>query len=371
MFDFIAIPFGYLMRFCYMIFDNYGLAIILFTLITKIVLFPLSLKQHKSTVKMQLFQPKIDKLKKMYGNNQQKLQEEQMKLYADEGYNPMSSCLPLFIQMPILLGLYNVIRNPLKYIAGVSKEVIAKGIEIMQNNQDKFAFLTGKTEGEFGVYGETYLINAVSENSEVFKDLNTISPDVVNKISDFDYTFLGLDMGALPSAGGILLLIPIFSFIFNLLYSVYMQHRAKMARGKNAPKQPGGNFLLFFTPIFSTFIAFTVPAGLGVYWIWSTVFMFLQSLLLYKFYTSEKVEKSIEKDKEKRAEKRKTRPSFYERALEAQKMQNEQLNVNKDVKISSEDAKLSKSEMKDFQRRTLNEARRRMAEKYGDEFTEE
>ena len=103
---------------------NYALAIVLFTLVTKIILFPLSVKQQKSAAAMAAFQPKLEKLKKQYANNQQKLQEEQMKLYSEEGINPMASCLPLFIQFPILYGIFDVVYRPISHILRFSSDVI-------------------------------------------------------------------------------------------------------------------------------------------------------------------------------------------------------------------------------------------------------
>lgn len=99
--DFITsifgIPLGYVMWGCYSLVKNYGIALILFTLVTKLILFPFSLKQQKGMVKMARMQPKLMELQKKYGNNKQKLNEEMMKMYEREGYNPMSGCLPLLL----------------------------------------------------------------------------------------------------------------------------------------------------------------------------------------------------------------------------------------------------------------------------------
>ena len=90
---------GYLMKLCYIIFNNYGLALIVFTLIIKLITVPFQIKQQKNTARMAKFQPQLKKLQNKYGNNKEKYQEEMMKLYAEEGINPMGSCLPMIITM--------------------------------------------------------------------------------------------------------------------------------------------------------------------------------------------------------------------------------------------------------------------------------
>ena len=105
LYDIIGVPFGYLMRLIYSICNNYAVAIILFTVITKILLLPVNYKTQKGAARMQLLNPKLEKLKKSFANNPQRLQEEQQKLYQQEGVNPMGSCLPAFIQMFLLFGV--------------------------------------------------------------------------------------------------------------------------------------------------------------------------------------------------------------------------------------------------------------------------
>ena len=95
LYDIIGITFCYLMRLIYFICKNYAVSIILFTIVTKLLLFPVNYKTQKSAARMQLLNPKLEKLKKSFGSNQQRLQEEQQKLYAQEGINPMASCLSL------------------------------------------------------------------------------------------------------------------------------------------------------------------------------------------------------------------------------------------------------------------------------------
>jgi YidC/Oxa1 family membrane protein insertase len=118
----IAIPLGWIMKGLYYVVKNYGIALLLFTFVTRLIVFPLAIKQQKSTAKMALLTPELEKIKKKYGKNQQKMQEEQMALYAKTGINPMASCLPMIVTMVILFALIPIIYGPLTYISNADKD---------------------------------------------------------------------------------------------------------------------------------------------------------------------------------------------------------------------------------------------------------
>ena len=101
----LGYPLGWIMWAIYKVVNNYGVALILFTVLVRLALFPLSVKQQKSSAKMQVFQPKMQEIQKKYANNKEKQQEEMMKLYEQHGYNPMAGCLPSIIQMILLFGM--------------------------------------------------------------------------------------------------------------------------------------------------------------------------------------------------------------------------------------------------------------------------
>lgn len=363
MFDFIGVPFGWIMYWFFQLVKNYGVALVLFTLFTRLILVPLAVKQQKNTIRMQAFQPKLQKLQKKYANNKEKLNEETMKLYSEEGVNPMSSCLPLLIQMPIIFGLYNVINKPITHLLRISSSTIAKATTIITENKDKFEALKGVSERSIDVRAESYIIKAVQENSSMFSDLGS---GFVDKVSNFDYTFLGLNMGDRPTFTSILILVPILSFVVNLAVTIYTQHKTKQMNPGPKPGGMGMNAMLYIMPVFSAVFAYTVPAGLGIYWILSSLFALIQTFVLYNIYTPERVQEIAEKEKQKK--KKSNRKSMYERAMEAQAMKDG--TYKKPVTTSSDDGekKMSKAELKEYQRKVLNEARRRMAEKYGDEY---
>lgn len=114
----IARPLGMLLTLIYDFVGSYGLAIVIFTVIVKLCLYPLYAKQIKSSVRMAEVQPKMAALQQKYRNDKEKLNEKMMELYKEEKYNPMSGCLPMLIQLPIIFGLFSLLRNPMTYIAG-------------------------------------------------------------------------------------------------------------------------------------------------------------------------------------------------------------------------------------------------------------
>lgn len=112
----LAKPLGYLLRFIYGLTGNYGISLIILTAIVKLVLYPLYVKQIKSTANMAELQPKMQEIQTKYADDQAKQQEELQKLYSENGYNPMGGCLPMLIQFPIIMGLFALLRNPMQYM---------------------------------------------------------------------------------------------------------------------------------------------------------------------------------------------------------------------------------------------------------------
>lgn len=383
----IGYPLGLIMWLLYQITHNYAWSILFFTLITRLLLFPLSVKQQKSTAAMTAFQPKLEKLKKQYANNQQKLQEEQMKLYAEEGINPMSSCLPLFIQIPLLYGVYDVVNRPISHIVRVGSDVINKAIEIVK---PLYTNADGIVDSNFNYRPETYIIKEIQQNPAAFESLN--NPEFVEKVTDFNNKLFGVvDLGDIPSlhpevwnaAAVILVAIPILSGLIQLFMTVYQQIRTKKMN-PDAPSMAGMNIMLYSMPVLSVWIGFRAPAGLGFYWTLSSLFGCIQSMLLYKIYTPEYVASLVEKDKAKR--KKKARPNMMERYQQLLEEQMAQQNGGKavpaktgSIAVSSAadeeddkpDVKISKAKQKEYERMIIREARRRQAEKYGEEFIDD
>ena len=380
LYDLIGIPFGYLMSLIYKIVPNYAVAIILFTLVTKLLLFPVNYKTQKNAARMQLFQPKLEKLKKSYGSNPQRLQEEQQKLYQQEGINPMGSCLPMFVQMFLLFGVIDVVYKPITHILHITKSVrtaaIEKASEIAVNIGD---INNGKEISTSNLRSELLTAEALDKHPDEFRDL---AENFFQKVSDFSDTFsvFGANLGKTPEfrpevwnkEAIILFCIPFLAGLAQLIFSLYSQiHQKKVNPQAQAA---GGGCMTAMTllmPVWSIWIAFEVPAGVGFYWIFSSLFSFAITFALNCYFTKDRIVAINEKEKEKAriyAEKHPDKKSFMQRMMEQQAAIEQQQAAA--ARVNENGEKISRSEMNRQNRDKINEARRRMAEKYGDEYVE-
>lgn len=397
--EIIGWPLGWIMWFFYQIFQNYALAIIFFTIITKLLLIPFSIKQQKSTAAMQAIQPKLDKLKKKYGNNQEKLSEETMKLYNEEGVNPMASCLPMFIQFPILYGILDVVYRPIYHMFRVGNDVVLELGTIVAKIPEytELIFQKGNTS-KVGWRGELYIIEAIQKG--LCPEIQTSHPEIYDQIMNFNNKLFGADMSVTPTLkpevwdaqAVILLMIPILSGVFQLIYTLYSQKRQKKnASPETAAAMSSMNLMFYIMPIFSVWLAFTFPAALGFYWMISAIITLIQQIILNKIITPEYIAKLVEKDKIKKKNS-KTRglmeryQQMYEEQMAAQNggkvslVNKEEFEksrtatagvVDEDEDDGSKEIKLSKSKQKEYERMLIREARRRQAEKYGDEYIDD
>ncbi len=369
LYDIIGTPFGYLMKLIYNICGNYAVSIIIFTVVTKLLLLPVNYKTQKNAARMRLLNPKLEKLKKSYGSNPQRLQEEQQKLYDKEGVNPMGSCLPMFIQMFLLFGVLDVVYKPITHILRISKGVRSAAVEIASG----LSVANGGREFDMkNLRCELLTMEKVSQFPEKFRDLAENFRDSVYHFNE-DFTIFGANLGKTPTLhpevwnkeAVILFLIPIVSGLVQLLSSLYSQWYNK----KTNPNMQGGGCLtgmMLFMPLWSVWLAFTFPAGIGFYWIWSSVFSFIIMYVLNRYFTDEKIAEIAEKDREKAriyAEKHPGKKTFMQKLMDQAAA--EQANNGR---VNEKGEKISRSEQNKQNRDKLKEARKRMAEKYGDSY---
>lgn len=373
-YDIIGIPLGYLMSWIYKVIPNYALAIIVFTFVVRLLMFPINYKTQKSAARMQLLQPKLQKLQKSFSNNPQRLQQEQQKLYQEEGVNPMGSCLPAFIQMILLFGVLDVVYKPITHILHITKSVRNAAIEKASEIAIKFGDVNGGKEiSTANLRNELLTMEVLDKHPSEFSD---IAENFSSVVSDFTekFTVFGANLGNTPTLhpeawtieAVILVVIPFLAGLSQLLVSVYtMIHQKKT----NPNPQAGGgcmNAMFLLTPIMTIYFGFNVPAGVGFYWIWSSIISFLVSFGLNLYFTPEKIVVINEKEKEKAriyAEKHPGKKTFMQRMLEQQAALEQQ---NSSGNSSDSDEKISRSEQNKQNRDAINDARRRMAEKYGD-----
>lgn len=337
----LGVPLGWVMKFIYGFIQNYGLSIIVFTILVKLLMLPMAVKQQKSQAKMAVVQPQMLELQKRYANNQQKLQEELAALYAREGYNPTSGCLTLFIQFPIIMGLYDVIYKPLTHVLALGSETLTKATEIATS----LGLLPEKLYS-----AEPYIISAVQNDPAAFEALGA---DIVSKIQNFDMYFLGINLGDTPTmAFNALLLIPILSFASQMLMTVISFRNNNT--GSDNPSMAGMKATMYMMPFLSAWICFSVPAGVGMYWIVSSVLSLLQMVVLNKFYNPKEMAEKARIESERRRE--------LEKAERAKRRE--------EAKAGEAEAKRKALSQKEINRQKLAEARRRDAEKYGEVYVE-
>lgn len=363
--DIICYPLGAIMKLFYLFTSNYAVLLILFTLVIRAALFPMAVKQQKTSAENLRLQPKMKKLQDKYKKDQQKLQEEMSKLYSEEGFNPASGCLPLFIQMPILYGLYQVVYNPLKYLMWYPQSTIDKIASALRD----YVIATYPIDNFNDTRTQIYLAKAMKDRPDLLGFLGT--PQTI------DFNLFGIDLTEIPRFGWtILILIPILVYITQAASSFLS---FKMNSAIQAT-QPGGKMqtylMTFLLPLMSVWLSTTLPASIGLYWIVLNLLMCGQVFILNKFYSLDRLAVIAAENAEKRKEEIRSgqrKPSRMQRmAQQALEMQNQQEAAKKayapkskgkvenfepvPVKLNSK-GKKSRSQIKEEQRRRLAKAR--------------
>jgi len=284
-FDIINVPFGYVLRGCNWLMGNqYILALLLFAVFIEIILLPFSIKQQKNSIKQAKLRPKEMAIRKKYaGRNdqptQQKMTMEIQELYQKEGFNPMSGCLPLLIQFPIIIALYNIVMNPLKYICGLSEDMINQVATLLGENMEKFS--ATRT-----IELMSKLQHKMEEAPEFFNSIEGFAEKIpdVDALPNLTLFWGHIDLGAIPSFTEFnwLLLIPVLTFV---VYFFSMKINRKLSFQPMSNDKATGcsnNMMDIMMPLMSVFITFGVPAAVGVYWIFKSILGVIKQWILKK-----------------------------------------------------------------------------------------
>ena len=269
---------GYCLWFFYEIFKNYGVAIIIFSLIVKVLMFPLSIKQQKSMAANSKIMAKQKELQAKYANNKLKLQEETQKLYEKENMSPTSGCLTSLLPFPIMIGLFYTVQQPLANALHLSAEAITKATTLLS-----------QIPGIGSTFSSQYAqMEIVKHFAELKPYLTMFNGDELARMESFShgFTFCGLDLLGTPNTSAfstMLWLIPVLSLVTSLLSQIYMM---KVQPGMNQ-QQGCMKYMFYILPLFTAWIAYTVPAAVGFYWVVNTVLGFFQTLIMKKFYSPE------------------------------------------------------------------------------------
>ena len=303
MFSFLANIFGYLLELLYNLVNNYGLAIILFTILIKIILLPLSIKQQRSLKKSSEMQEKMKVLQFKYKNNPEKLNQEVMNLYKTEKISPFSGCLTAIVQLLLLLSIFYLVRSPLTYMEKMPTEDINKYVSQLQEE--------GKEVSQ--VYPEIDLIRE-------YNWLKEKNPEDTNiEKMNLQMNFLGLDLSKIPQqnmSDYTVYIIPalyILSSFISIRMTTAMQQKqlgknkkVKLIDGETGKElteevkdevkeeeneidevMQTNKMMSWMMPIMSISIAFIAPLGLALYWLMNNILMIIERLVLNKFVKTE------------------------------------------------------------------------------------
>lgn len=277
-FNFIGSIFGYVLWAIFWVFQNFGVAIIIFTLIFRAILFPSSIKQQRSMAANASLQAKQKEIREKYANNKAKQNEEIQKLYEKEGVSPMSGCATSLFPMFIMLGIYYSVVRPLSNVIHLSADAInhinmIPGVYTTQNN----------------IYSEINALRLFTNPSNVDLLINHGLPakeitEIHNLAGGFN--FLGLDLLSIPKDTGFtspIILIPILCLVTSLGSQILTM---KMQGNPMQGQQGCTKYMLLLLPLLTVYISYIVPGAVGFYWVWSTIFGFVQTLLINKFFSA-------------------------------------------------------------------------------------
>ena len=269
--------FGWVMYFCYQIMHNYGLTIILFTLITKIILLPISVMVQRNSIKMVKMYPQMNRIKAKYYGNKDMISEEQYQLYKQEQYHPMLDMVPIVLQLIILMGVIDVIYKPLRHLLHIGAEYIDSVVAT-------FSALSGISSevSSIQIQAVNYLLG--EGNLTAFQ--NVVSVDILERIMSLNLTFCGFHLGVIPvNEGGTSIVVPILAALSAWMMCA-VQNRVNVLQSEQG--RANKIITLSISVGLSLYLGFFVPAGVGFYWIISNLMSIGQLYLLNYFINPKK-----------------------------------------------------------------------------------
>ncbi|MBR0446336.1 MAG: YidC/Oxa1 family membrane protein insertase [Oscillospiraceae bacterium] len=364
--DIIRVPFGYLLDALYQFTTNYGLALILFSIIVKVIMMPTTVKSKRSMMKMSRLTPKIQEIQKKYENDQQKQNEAMQALYKEEGVSMGGGCLWSLVPLLILFPLYAVIREPLIYILHESKDIVQ--VIIQECSAEGAGLIEGIKTARDG-YAQLIIAGRLFDNPELAQQIVAATADklpegaeiAARTLQGMDFSFLGIDLSAKPEynifnkevwswnwahIGAFLLpVLATLSQVATMLISQKVNNslvtNEKGIQDKEAAKNSQANqstkALTYTMPLMTLFFGFSMPAALSLYWIiQSVVGTVLDNILTIKLRKeydkedAERLQKAIEADKAEqekeriRAERRAANPDGITENTSKKKLQQKQ-----------------------------------------------
>jgi len=294
--SFISEIFGYLLNWLYNFFNNYGIAIIIFSFILRIILIPITIKQQKSMKKSAVLQAQMTEIQKKYKNNPEKLNQETIELYRREKMSPFSGCLTAILQLLIILSVFWLVSQPLTYMKKVDSGIIENYTNEMresgyaQNNNYVQIAVIDYAENKYGEIDQQ-LVNETDETKKVELEAKRDEYDQLR----LNMNFLGIDLSKVPTQNlqdwrvyVIPVLYVITSLISTKLTTLSQKKKKKLSNeeGKEEELEPMeqmqqmNNNMMYMIPVMSVMIAIVAPLGLALYWLISNVFMIIERIVI-------------------------------------------------------------------------------------------
>lgn len=285
---FLGGPLGWIMDLIYQVVNSYGWAIVLFTVLVRLAMLPFTIKQQKSSARMQAYQPMINEINKKYANDKQKQQEEMLRLQEEYGFSPMAGCLPMLLTMLVLFGVIDVVYKPLQHILRVPADAInaaMQGMGIANNYMAQNAMIA-KIQADPTVAQQWF------------------SAEQLEKIQSFNFHFLGIDLSQMPQLSLApetlpLLIFPVLSVLTMFLSNILM---TKLSGQEMTGAMKWMPWIMSF--MFVTY-SFQVPVAFSLYYTVSNITMLLQSIFMKMVYDPQKMKEQVLEEIEQKKRERK------------------------------------------------------------------
>ena len=344
-FDFLAIPLGWLLNLIYQLVNNYFVAIFLFTLLIKLATFPFSLKSQKASADRARLAPRLERIHKKYDNDRNKMQQKTQELYEKEGVSMTGGCGTMLIPMIVLFGVIAAIYKPLTHMTDIPKEVIEASITSITATDDVTENRISKTDAQSNsYYRELRMMNLMDKGDNkaiIIAAIDKLDADARENESGAAYYARFEEMSDQFHIGNLnfldnpwsgfaninwLWIVPLISGITAFLSSMLSMHFSKGSMSQEQQQMNGcTNGMMYFMPLFSAYISFVVPGAVGVYWISSNLTALLQTYVLNKIYNPAKIRQQAEIEyQERRARRAAQKAEEKKRLAESRKREAQQ-----------------------------------------------
>ena len=272
LFNIINIPLGWVLEFLARLFGgNFAASVFVFTLLANVALIPLSIKSQKSSVQQTRIKPKLDELKKRYGDDKQKYSEAMQQLYGEENVSMSGGCLPMILRLVLMMSIYWLIMSPLSYLLHVDSATIseaAKQLDIAANGRSELQIIEAVRNGTLNI------------------------PEIADKLGNLNFNLFGLNLTQTPKFSfdifhdaQLIWVMPIIAFLAQMLTSAL----SMMMQKKINPDAPSMAGMMLTMPLMSLFIGFSLPGGVTFYWACSSLIGGLIQLAVQQFYGPHKM----------------------------------------------------------------------------------